>query len=274
MKIFRRKKSGREVGTFYVRPKGGGRPISLALNGVPCTNAVEGNRRAKLALKGKWPPAAVGAARAAAAAEHVPEDDDLTPGDSPKGGSGVGAPAAVPSPAPPSAPSPSPEESDGGATGGEPDPLAAAAAAAGDAVGPSPDVAGSPDDDEQRRRSEWGQAFASHFGGATFGADASGFTPGMACASAHWSLVSTICARIGRAKKPPQYLVVDPQSIKVPMQMLASAWDEQLRRWGLDLSKVEPWMAMLGGTIGLVVACSASMTTTPPQPEGAPAGGA
>jgi len=33
-------------------------------------------------------------------------------------------------------------------------------------------------------------------------------------------------------------------------------------------------MAMLGGTIGLVVACSASMTTTPPQPEGAPAGGA
>lgn len=268
MKIFRRKKNGREVGTFYVRRKGGGRPISLALNGVPCTNASEAMKRAALALKGKWPPAAAGAAKAAARAEHVPEDDDLGPGESPKGGEAAVASGPVPSPSAPPEPDPSPESSPGGAEAGdEPDPVAAAAAAAADASGPAPGEGAIPDD-EAARRERWGQEFAARFGGMAFGDGSSSISPGAIVAMVQWSVVAKAAARIGAARTPPQRLVVDPQAIAAPMQMLAMAWDEQLRRWGLSLAGVSPWMAILGGTVGLIIACNSGL-----QPEGAVGGG-
>jgi len=272
MKIFRRKKNGKEVGTFYVRRPGGGRPISLALNGVPCTDAREANHRARLALKGKWPPAAVAAAKRAARAEHVPEDDHLDdsgPEETPKGGGGD-TPSAAP---PPSAPpvTPSPEPAGGADASGEPDPIAAAAAAAADAAGPA-DTATALPEDEEAKRAAFGREFAARFGSALPGQDL-GISPGMLLAMAEWKLVGTLVARRAAKREPPEYLAVDPKSIAVTMQMLAMAFDEQLRRWGLDMAKVEPWMAIVGGTVGLLVACGMSTSATPPQPAQA-AGGA
>jgi hypothetical protein len=268
MKIFRRKKNGREVGTYYVRMRNGGRPVSLSLDGVPCTDAKEANRRARLALKGQWPPAASKAAKVASRAEHVPEDEPLKP-ETPEENGGVAA-GHVPSPSAAPVPEPSPEPSPGAAdTGDEPDPVAAASAAAADAAGPA--EAGEIPPDEESRRQQWGQAFAEKFGAIGF-ATGDSVTPGMVVAMGHLGAVSRVYAALGAKRRPPQYLQMKTESIAVPMQMLAMAWDEQLRRWGLDLSKVQPWMAMIGGTIGLMVACSMSMTTQP-QGEGAQPGG-
>jgi len=228
-------------------------------------------RRARLALKGKWPPAASAAAKVASRAEHVPEDESPIPEETPKGGGIAAEAAAVPSPSEPPV-TPSPEPAGGSDAGDEPDPVAAASAAAADAAGPAEPSGGALPFDEESRRRQWGQEFAGRFGAGALGAAVGGtFTPGMACATAQWSVVAGAAARIGARKNPPQYLVVDPQTIAVPMQMLAMAWDEQLRRWGLDLSRVEPWMAIAGGTVGIIIACAGSMTTTTPK-ETEPAG--
>lgn len=270
-KIFRRKKNGREVGTFYVRPKGGGRPISLALDGAPCTDATLARKRAALALKGRWPPAAVEAAKRAARAEHVPEspEDDLDPGESPKGG-GLADAESVPSPSAPPA-HPSPEPSGGAEAGDEPDPVAAAAAAAADAAGPA-DAPSPVADDEQARREQWGRDFAARFGiGAIASGMPAGITPGAIVTMAELKLFHGVLDRRAAKLSPPRTIKLDPAAVEAPAQMLAMAWDEQLRRWGLDLAKVEPWMAIVGATVGLIVACAGAPLV--PR-EGAPGGAA
>jgi hypothetical protein len=261
MKIFRRKKNGHEVGTFYVRQKGGGRPISLALDGAPCTDAREANRRAKLALKGKWPPSAVAAAKVASRAEHVPEDDTEY------GGGGLADPP-VPSPSAPPMPDPSPETQGGAETGDEPNPAAAAAAAAADAAGPA-DAGAVPEDEESRRRA-WAEDFVRRHGGMLAGLPA-GISPGAVCAFAQTMGLAKGAAILGGRADPPIYVVLKPDSFASLMPPLADAWEEQLRRWGIAFGKVEPWYVILGSAIAAASTIVMGMTKTPPAPpEGQP----
>jgi len=269
MKIFRRKKNGREVGTFYVRRKGGGRPISLALAGVPCTDAKEANRRARLALKGKWPPAAAAAAKAAARVEHVQEDDDLdaakaAPGDVAEPTS-HGSGSSPSSTSAPPAPNPSPDQSGGADVGDETDFAAAAAAAAADAAGPADSGAPPPEDEAERRRS-WAEDFVRRHGGVMAGLPP-GLSPGAVCAFAQTFGMAKAAAAVGGRAEPPIYVVVKPDSFASLLPPLADAWDEQLRRWGLAFAGVEPWYVIVGSAIAAASTIAMGMTRTPPQPQ-------
>jgi len=149
---------------------------------------------------------------------------------------------------------------------GAPDPASAAAAAAAEVAGVTSE---SPGADEKARRAEWGRKFAETFKDVP---GLEGGAIGSIVASIEWKVLSRVYAGRASRMKPPRYIVVRAEDIATPLTMLAMAWEEQLRRWGLDLAEVEPWMAIVGGTVGLAVALTMATTTTvpPPAPESPP----
>jgi hypothetical protein len=254
MKIRRRMKNGHEVGNCCIVQKG--KWVNLGTK-----NEKEARKRAAAYLRGDWPPPeeiAEQAADAAKRAEHVPGSE--------QGNDFEEVQADVKAPlAPPALPGGNPDTprdvGPGVSSESEPDAAEQAAAAAADAEGVS--AAGAPADDEQSKRSAWAAKFQS-----MFGADASGgVSPGKAVTAGTVYAVGFTMDRIGRKAKPPRYLAFDVEKHQGTLGMMAMAWDEQIRRWGLDLASIEPWHAILLSNAMLVGAMAFSFADKPPSED-------
>jgi hypothetical protein len=138
---------------------------------------------------------------------------------------------------------------------------AAVAAAGGDEV-PDPDGEALPPE-EEAKRAEWRAKVEQLFG--TGGAG--GMTPGKAMATGTMLIEGVTFQALGESMKPPRYLHFDAQKVGVFVEMLALGWDEQLRRWGVGLGQMEPWKAILAGTVGLAGAMVITLNKEPPPPE-------
>jgi hypothetical protein len=222
-KIWRRKKGGREVGSFHVLVKG--QPLNLKTQ-----NAREANKRASLALRGEWPDdAPARAAEVSKAAEHVPTRNPAEKAEEPQ------PMAAVEPPPQPAEPSPSPAAAATLAPDlppAEPDLAAAAASAASDIVPPSPVEPGSD------LAAEMGKALQREFfpEGGTAEGDI-GKMGAALCLSIEHELGTMIAER----KKPPR-TIPEPTEQDLLFRVLKCAFGVLGRNWTGDIAIHPVWV--------------------------------
>jgi hypothetical protein len=240
-KIWRRKKNGREIGSFYgyVDEK----PVNLQTQ-----NAKEANKRLRLALAGEWPPggSADDAAAAAAPMEHA---DALPPHPSPE----------VVSEAVPQAPPVAVPSCPAKAEPAESDPLAAAAQAAGDvAIDP---VATADSAAEMRAAM---RDLMSSVGGAS--EDGKPVELGEVVALAQLTVQSMVGQVVAGRMKPPRQ-IQEPSANSIAFKLLSIGWRVQLREWEYMLDSVKPIHLIVVGTVASIVGMVASAKPLPPPSE-------
>lgn len=221
-KIWRRKRKGHEIGSFYVLVDG--RPVNLQTQ-----NAKQANARARLALAGDWPPGAAAddAAAAAAPLEHADAQPD---------------PPAAAQVVPENPPVAASLPTTGGATV-EPDPIAAAAAAAGDASS-APDPT-SPADDAAEMR----QALRELISGQ--GSNGEPVDLGEVVAALQLGCEHAVASMVVARMKPPRE-IPPPEATGLAFRILAIGWRCQLRRWENVLDDVTPAHLIVAGTVASI----------------------
>jgi hypothetical protein len=253
-KIWRRKKSGREIGSFYgyVDEK----PVNLKTQ-----NAKEANKRLRLALAGEWPPGGPvdDAAAAAAPMEHA---DAAPPESLPRRerllkfvhdvrADEVENVPQVPPVAVPSCP----------AAGGpaDSDPIAAAAQAAGDVA---MDPVAAQDNAEEMRAAM--RDLISSVGGSD--GDGKPVNLGEVVALAQLTVQALVGQIVAGRMKPPRQ-IREPNADGIAYKILAIGWRVQLREWESMLDSVKPIHLIVVGTIASIVGMVASATPIPPPSE-------
>jgi len=241
-KIWRRKKNGREIGSFYgyVDEK----PVNLKTQ-----NAKDANKRLRLALAGEWPPgsSADDAAAAAAPMEHA---DALPPHSSP----GV-ASEAVPQAPPVAVPScPATAEP------AESDPLAAAAQAASDVA---TDPVATADSAAEMRAAM--RDLMTSVGGA--GDNGKPVELGEVVALAQLTVQSMVGQVVAGRMKPPRQ-IEEPSADSIAFRLLSIGWRVQLREWEYMLDSVKPIHLIVVGTVASIVGMVATAKPViPPAPS-------
>lgn len=248
MKLRRRSKNGKEVGSWFV-------VVKNRWTNLRTKNAVVARKRAAAFLRGEWPEGGeASAADVARAAEHVPEVADKNQPEKGEAGLPEIAHAPAQSSAAPEGVGPSP-------SGAEPesdvDPIAEAAAAAAESEGMTSEAAAS---NEAEQRRQWSERFKAQFSG-----EAGGPSLGRVISNGTMVGLGFLVDKAARRMKPPKYLAFDVEANRGTLDIMAMAWDEQLRRWGTDLAVVEPWHAIVLSNLVLAGAMIFSLQDSPPD---------